>query len=133
MAALTSYIESDDTLLGLSFMLFGRAIERLSVPLSFPLTLPVFGRRKKSARSARIVAFTACRYEGVTRYIETGDSPQFFLCCLLFVLNSRTQEAATSEEIELHRRDGFNRLFRYLNGIMLSTVELCFSLFLLHY
>lgn len=39
------------------------------------------------------------------RYIETGDVLVFFfIFCLLFVPNSRTQEAATSEEIELRRR-----------------------------
>lgn len=39
------------------------------------------------------------------RYIETGDVLVFFfLFCLLFVPNSRTQETAAAGEIELCRR-----------------------------
>jgi len=67
----------------------GRAIERLSCLLSF-VDLPVFGRRKKSARSARISAFRVYRYEGVMRYIETRDALVFFLFLASFVPNSRT-------------------------------------------
>lgn len=103
-----------------------------TLPLFFSVDSPVFARRKRSARSASIGVFRACRYEGVTRYIETEGDASFFLfffySCLFFAPNSRTQEAATSGEIE-KRTDDFNRPF-FNNITLLVTSIVKFFLFL---
>lgn len=63
----------DDTLLGLTFLL-SQPIERL-FPLFFPVDSPVSGRKKEEREISEHRRFQSARgrYEGVTRYIETGD------------------------------------------------------------
>lgn len=69
----------DDTLLGLTFLL---SADRTSLfPLFFHVDSPVSGRKKEEREISEHRRFQSAqgRYEGVTRYIETGDDVSDFV------------------------------------------------------